>query len=206
MPVSHTAIANRALTKIGAERIEDIDDVDDDTKQATVVRSMYDIVRDAELRRHVWSFSKTRVELAAEVAVPEFGYAYQYVLPVDPYCLRVLSINESGPGLDLSDFQDWIDQSPYSIEGRKILTFDSGPLRLRYCARITDASEFDSCFVEVFASRLAYEICEDLTESSAKKDRALQDYDIALTEAVRANALELPPKKIHDDTWLSARL
>jgi hypothetical protein len=54
---SQVDIANRALTKLGAARIISFGD---DNKQARAVESMFDIVRDAELRSHIWSFSVRR--------------------------------------------------------------------------------------------------------------------------------------------------
>jgi hypothetical protein len=68
---SQVDIANRALTKLGAARIISFGD---DNKQARAVSSMFDIVRDAELRSHIWSFSVKRASLPALLSTPDWGF------------------------------------------------------------------------------------------------------------------------------------
>ena len=60
-------IANRALTKLGAERILLLTDP---SKEARVMNAMFDTVMDAELRRHRWKFALKRATLPALVATP----------------------------------------------------------------------------------------------------------------------------------------
>lgn len=205
---SRTELANRALVKIGEKRIIALDD---STKQGALINSMWDIVLDSELRKKKWSFSIKRAQLAADVAVPEFGYGQQFQLPTD--CLRVLSVLNIDVGPDLSDYRGAPNQL-YVIEGRKLLygrpaqgsPSPSTPMPLRYIARIEDTTQWDSCFCEAFACKLAWEICEDLTNSSEKRQRALGEYQLAIREAVRANAIELPPDYVSDDSWVYSRL
>ena len=82
-------IANRALTKLGAERILLLTDP---SKEARVMNAMFDTVMDAELRRHRWKFALKRATLPALVATPEWGYAYAYQLPSD--FLALVQVNE----------------------------------------------------------------------------------------------------------------
>lgn len=77
---SKITICNRALSKLGADRITSLDD---DNKAARAMKSAFDFVRDAELRAHVWNFSVKRAELAALASVPVWGYSYEYALPTD---------------------------------------------------------------------------------------------------------------------------
>lgn len=202
---SQTEIANRAAVKMGEDRIINIDD---NNKVARTLKSMFNIVRDAELRKRRWSFSIKRVQLAADVAAPAFGYGAQYQLPVD--CLRPLTIALYDFGADLSDYHG--GGKPYVIEGRKILygsagaPAPSGALPLRYIASIEDTTLWDACFVEAFACKLAVEACETLAQSSDKRRLAWQEYKDAIAEAVRANAIELPAESIPDDTWIMGRL
>jgi hypothetical protein len=204
---SKIAIANRALTKLGAARITSLED---DQKEAREVSSMFDIVRDAELRARAWSFSMKRVQLAAEVDTPVFGYSFQYPLPSD--CLRIWMVGDyffSGP--ELADYNNG-NTAPYTVEGRKILTNRSdssgvspGPLRLRYLAAIDDTNQWDACFVEAFACRLAAELAEPLTQSTTRRQLAWEEYDQAIQAGRRANAIELPPEYMADDSWVMGR-
>lgn len=194
MAVSNVDIANRALTKLGAGRIMDLDD---NVHAAKTIKSMFAVVRDNELRDHVWSFSKARAQLPALATAPEFGFEYQYQLPSNYIRL-----------LQLADFWTYPNPTPqglYAIEGRAILTNAPAPLRIRYIRQIEDPTQFDASFIEVLACRLAAECCEALTNSNTKKQAAWQEYDEMMRRAIRSNSIELPALAIEDDTWLEAR-
>jgi hypothetical protein len=197
---SDVAIANLALTKLGDLRITALTD---NTKPARELNAIYGMLRDKLQRTFNWRFCVKRASLAEDVATPVFDYSHQYTLPAD--CLRVLQINAYYPAPDLSDLISSGGQE-YVIEGGKILTRSSGSLNLRYLARISDPTKFDSAFDDAFAGLLAYNVCEPLTQSDAKKNAALRDYRMALMDAIRANAIENPPESIADTTWLTVRL
>jgi hypothetical protein len=193
-------IANRALTKIGANRITALAE---NTKEGRTVNSLYEIVLDAELRAHTWKFSIKRASVAVSPGTPVYGFSKQYALPAD--CLRVLSIGEFDPPVDMSDYVG-SDTAPYVIEGGYILTDYASPIKMRYIARQSDPTLFDAGFIEAFACRLAMELAEPLSASDTKLARAAQQYKDAVTTALMANAIEAPPKKISDDAWVLARL
>lgn len=199
---SEVDICNSALTKLGATSITALTDAD---PKATTMNLLYPLVRDAELRRRRWKFSLRRASLPALSEDPAFGFAYQYQLPTNPDCLRVIQVSEYHVGLDLSDYRG-APTEMYSIEGQKILTNFPAPLKIRYIARITDATTYDAAFVESLASRLAYEACERITQSESKKESLLRGYRLSIKEATLANALESAPAHLADDTWVTARL
>lgn len=194
MAVSKVAIANRALTKLGAARIIALDD---DSHASNTLDSMFDMVLEAELRANVWHFAKARAELPALSERPAFGYSHQYQLPTD--YLRVVQV-----GNNLRTPNPSI-KGHYSIEARRILINDAGPLRIRYIRRINDPTLFDALFVEALACRLAAESCEAITQSNTKKQAMWEEYGQALTAARRANAIERPALAMSDDTWLEVR-
>lgn len=197
---SSIEIANRALTKLGAARIISFGD---DNKQARAVQSMFDIVRDSELRAHIWSFAIKRTSLAALSTTPDWGYTYEYQVPSD--LVRILQVNDiyGGPS-----FEDYRNQSvaEYSLEGNKILTDFAAPLKIRYIARIEDTAQWDATFIEAFACRLAMEMAEDLTQSNTKRELAQREYDQALRMAIKSGGLETPPQALPDNTWVLSRL
>jgi hypothetical protein len=194
-------IANRALQKLGAASITSFND------NSTAGRAMnlaYPIVRDAELRRYLWKFAIVRVNLPPVSTAPINGiFSLQYQLPAQ--CLRVLNVGDYSPGADTSDYRNRT-VADYSIEGSLILTNIGAPLSLRYVQQITDPGKFDSAFAETFAARLAWETCEQVTQSGEKRKLAMTEYKQALMEAVRANALEIPPDFLPDNAWMLARI
>lgn len=197
---SQVEIANRALTKIGEARVLSLSD---DLEAARTVNSLWDVVRDAELRARNWNFAISRTSLPALIPVPAWGFDRQFQLPAD--CLRVLQVGEYFPGPSLSDYRS-SSEAMWQIEGRKILTDMPAPLAIRYVARIEDTGQWDALFVEAFACRLAVELCERLTQSGGKKQIAWDEYREAIRLAVRSDAIESPPEPLPDDSWMLSRL
>lgn len=197
---SQVEIANRALTKVGEARILALTD---DVEAARTITSVWGVLRDAELRVRNWNFSITRSSLPALLAAPEFGYEYQYQLPAN--CIRVVQVDEYFPPPSLSDYRG-SSEAIWQIEGGKILTDLTAPLKVRYIARIEDTGLWDALFTEVFACRLAVEICERLTQSGGKRELAWKEYEAAVRDAVRSDAVENPPEPLPDDAWLLSRL
>jgi hypothetical protein len=197
---SDVAIVNRALTKIGEARILSLAD---DAEAARSASSLFDIVRDAELRTRKWKFSIKRTTLPALLSTPSWGYAYEYQLPSD--CLRIIQVNDIFSGPDLSDYRN-SEAAEWRIEGRKILTDIVAPLKVRYVRREDDTGQWDAAFTEAFACRLAAELCERLTQSNSKRELAWEEYKLAVRMAVQANAIESAPEPIPDTEWVLARL
>lgn len=195
-----TYLANRALIKLGASRILDLDD---DDPKAIALKESFTAVRDAELRRRRWRFALSRHLLPALVQAPAFGFARAFQLPAG--CLRVIQIGQYDLGPNLADYRA-APMELWSIEGRQILTNLGAPLPVRTIQQITDTTLWDSAFSEAFAARLAYECCEPITQSDSKKQLAWADYQQSIREAARANAFEASPQEPTDDTWVMGRI
>lgn len=172
--------------KLGASRIVSLDDVG--SPDAARCKAVYAIQRDAELRKHPWSFAVKRAQLPAVADEPLFGPTKAYELPSD--YIRLI------PPYDRRGWQ---------IEGRKVLTDDPAPLEIRYIARILDTSLFDALFIESLASRLAVVLCEPITQSNSKVEAKKQEYKDAIADARRANAFEKDSDDPPEDDWLLAR-
>lgn len=197
---SVTEIANRALSKLGATRILQFTDA---TKEAREISANYNLIRDAELRRYRWKFAIRRVSLPALVDAPLFNYAYQYPIPSD--YLGLVQVNDFYIRSGTKDKGPWsIEQSSDGTQ-RVILTDLSAPLNVRYQARIENPALYDPLFIEMFACKLAFELCEAITQSNTKKEAASKEYDFALKEAVRCDAIEAPPDELPWGSWLDSR-
>src|SRR3990172_2291631 len=148
---SDVEIVNQALTYLGDDLITALTD---DSTRARAASVLFGPTRDAVLRSHPWNCAVTRQSLPALAAAPDFGWDYQFTLPTNPYCLRVLAIN---------DDEDWADPGDtHKIEGRRVLSNDA-TCNLRYIGRITDPNEYDALLYQAFAARLAAALCYALT-------------------------------------------
>ena len=87
---SEVDICNSALNQLGASQIISRTE---NSKAARVVNQRYDFVRDKVIRCHPWNACVRRASLGQETDTPTYKYAYQYALPTDPYCLRVINIS-----------------------------------------------------------------------------------------------------------------
>lgn len=190
---SRVEIANRALTKLGASRILALTD---NTEQARVMNSMFDLVLDAELRRHRWKFAIKRDSLPALADPPAWGYQFAYRLPAE--FLALIQVNDF--------YVRGLKQvRPWSVEAGQILTDFQAPLKVRYIYRVDNINALDPLFVEVFACKLAYEACEALTQSGGKKQSAAEEYRFAVSEAVRQDAIENPADELPWGSWFDSR-
>ena len=133
---SEVEIVSMSLNSIGAESITSFDD---GSKRANLCRDFYPNIRDAVLRAYPWNCATERMELGLEAAGPEYEYAYKFQLPTDPYCLRVLEVE---------------DDYDYRIEGRYLLS-DNSTIKIKFIKRITDSGLFDSLLMEAIVARLA---------------------------------------------------
>lgn len=185
MSVSKVSVCNSALIKVGAERISSITQ---DTKRAILLNAIYDQVRDAVLRAHRWNFALKRTTLTPTSDTPEWGYDYEYDVPND--CLRVLDVDP--------------DDIEFVVEGGKIRT-DESSLDVLYVQRQDDESEWDPCFAEAVACRLACEIAYNLTQSATLVAQCEQKYKAVLAEARSMDGAEGVLKILEADDWTLSR-
>lgn len=178
-------ICNRALTKVGDDRITSLTD---GTKAASVCNHAYEFVRDSVLRSSVWNCTVTRATLAPLSSTPDHTYKYEYQLPSE--CLKIVEVDTT---------YDWV------VEGRKILTDEGTTLKIRYQQRVTDPNQYDSALFELIATTLAYEICETLTQSNTKKQIIGKDLERLTTMAKMHDAQEGSPSRLKQDSWIDAR-
>jgi hypothetical protein len=145
-----------------------------------------------------------RAELAQETQTPAFGYSYQYALPTDPYCLRVLEFSNGSLSYPQDNMFSNRGGPVFVIEGRKLLT-DEGTARIKYVARVTDPQEYDASLVEALAARLAMEIAYAVTGSTTVVQLVTALYDEKLREARFVDATEGAPQKLEASDFIESR-
>lgn len=193
-------ICNQALIKVGAQRIVSLND---GTKQATLLNTIFDAKRDAELASHPWTFAIKRATLPPSTTAPTFGWGYAYPLPAD--CLSLVEVGDNFTFYDGSVGADPESGGPlFAVEGGAILTDQGTSLDVRYIYRVTNTGLMPALFCEALACRLAAELCESLTQNLAKREAAWGERKQAIREAKRVNAIEMPPQRIPPTSWVRA--
>jgi hypothetical protein len=72
-------------------------------------------------------------------------------------------------------------------------------------ADVTNTGDFDTLFVEALASKIASELAEKITQSTSKKQQSDMDYERAIRQAKRVNAIEKRADEPPEDDWVLAR-
>lgn len=188
MATSNVAIANGALQRLGAKRIESLAQ---DHPNARSMNAAFEKTIRQEIRRYGWNFAIHRESVAADGDDAAWGNWNRYSLPND--YIRLLRDDESGMTVD------------WRIEGLYILSRDASPLQFRYLRYIDDPNYYDSLFIEAVECKLAFVTCEEITGSTSKKESLKADYDLVIAEAKRSNAFEKEAQEFPEDEWLAAR-
>ena len=191
-------ICNEAMDLLGAATITSLTE---NSKEARLCNRRFETVRDAVLRSHPWNTAISRAEIAKDSAAPAFGFSYQYALPTDPYCLRVLSFWNSNVDSEIAAYDS---QVMYKIEGRKILS-DEGTCKITYIGRITDTEQYDAMLSNTIAHRLAAETAYAITGSTTVAQQMQALYEQRLREARSMDAMEGYPDKIIADDFVNIR-
>jgi hypothetical protein len=174
-------IASAALLLIGDRPITSFNE---STDRALACKTFYNDTRDETLRSHRWNFAKRRTTLAPLSETPTFGWTYKYALPTDPYCLRVLQ---------LEDIED-----EFTVEGRYMYA-EVSSANIIYIARITDSQTFDALFTTALQYRLAHKLARVLTSKAGLSTEMYQLFKLSLQEARGISAQEGTPETISCD-------
>jgi len=182
-------LANIALRKIGANAISSFGENSD---EARVLSDVYDTVRDEVLAEHPWSFAMKRVALTLSADVPAYttdGLTVVYVKPSDMVRVFYTSV-----------------PCQIVVEENRILS-DTRLLGVKYVYRNDNPATYYAQFITAFATRLAAEICFNLTESVKKAADLMAEYEkIRLPRAIQSDSQQGSPQEARADEWDIARL
>lgn len=189
---TEVSICSNALRRLGDDPITSLTD---DTERARLCNSFYVPSRDLVLRSHPWNFAVTRATLAQLSDTPAYEYSYQYALPADPYCLRVLEMQ----------YKDYVFKiEHYASQGRVLLTNES-TAKILYIARVTDTALFDSMFVDVLTAKLAVDLAYPVTNSVKLQDQMQKLFQQKLSEARSVDGQEGFIDDLVSDTFTDFR-
>ena len=189
---TEVSICSNALRRLGDDPITSLTD---DTERARLCNAFYIPSRDQVLRSHPWNFAITRATLAKLSDTPAYEYSYQYALPNDPYCLRVLEM----------EYKDYIFKiEHYASQGRVLLTNES-TAKILYIAKVTDTAQFDSMFVDVLTAKLAVDLAYPVTNSVKLQDQMQKLFQQKLSEARSVDGQEGFIDDLVSDTFTDFR-
>jgi hypothetical protein len=192
-------ICNEAMDLLGADTITSLTE---NSKEARLCNRRFDTVRDTVLRSHNWNCAISRAALAQDATAPSFGFTYQYTLPTNPFCLRVISFWNAEVNNEVAAYNS---NKMFKIEGRKVLSNESS-CSIIYVARVTDTETLDSLCSSVIAHRLASETAYAITGSNSVAQATFQLYQQRLNEARGMDAVEGYPERIEADEFVDVRL
>ena len=182
-------IWNLALSHVGSDRVTD---PEEPGETAGSLRAVWPIVRDSVLVAHPWNAAMRRAILGVVAEPPAWGYARQFTLPTNPYCLRVWRLERS--------------DEAWTVEGRKLLTDAAAPLRIRYIARIEDPQEYGAGLVYALAARLAHAVAYRRTRSRQKESDMWELWKSIMSNSKSIDGQEGSPPPIEADELLAARI
>ena len=185
MAFSKISLINDALTHLGADRITSLGD---GTTEAAIMAQIYDSAADAVMRAFPWNCLINRTQLVASTTTPAFQYDYQYPLPTDPFCIRVLEMEET-----TSDDQ-------WKVEGRNVLT-DASTCKIRYVGRPADVGDIDGLLASAISARLAADASYALIQSGQAQQQMWALYMAKLDEARTVDNVESSR-----DFWVNTKL
>lgn len=199
---SRLGIANKALYKIGAQRLASLDD--SNNPNAIFINDIYNQCLIEVLEEHVWSFAIQTVpltQLTLSVALPDMGdgVSTAYGLPSDfisPYLF-------SAP----CTIRKEMIKSPYVPAPILALLSDNNNLKaMKYVFENNDPTTYTAKFYEALACKLAHELCFKISEAAQFAVAIKAEYDKALLSAIASDSNSSTPDQAAADEWFIARL
>jgi len=144
---SWSQICNRALGRLGAESITNLDE---GTMNSEFCLRFLPEAIEHILGQWDFKFARRRVQLALNAERPLFGWEYQFTLPAD--LIRIVEVVGQS------------ELDPYQIENGMILA-NSDAIQLIYIARPDDPNQLPQSIRKAISTHLAYLLSTPLTSN-----------------------------------------
>ena len=193
-------IVNIALGLIGANLITSLQD---DSDEARLVNTHYDVARDATLEAHPWTFALKRFEPNADADAPLFGWANAFIVPSE--IVRVVSCDRIGPvpsGRGQNTYSP--EQIDWQLERRRIMTNEAKVYAVGV-ERISNEGDYTNLFVHAFSAKLAMLISLPLTQSSKIFESMAILYENFMAEAKSRDGIQGRTRRIRQQSLDRAR-
>lgn len=187
MSVSKTSLCNLALSRVGEQTIQSLDE---ESKNAQMCNLIYDEVLEQVLREYIWKCAMFRKTLIEDATTPAFGWSHQYILPNDPKCLFVVRMEDP--------------KSVFTVENNRLLTEES-VAKILYVGFLDDPSAMTPLFRKVFYLSMAVEMAYRLVQNNTILNGLTELLEQAWREARSRDSQEGTPMATDESSWISAR-
>ena len=151
--VSETSICNQALTWLGQDPVNSIND---GSTTAEWMRNNYPFLRDAVLEERMWTFATARAKSITE-DMDEWGTMYTHPIPLNWQSVYRVYSSVDGYGNGVSD-RTW------RMEGGNVLSTNQ-TVYLWGIQQVTDTNKSSMLFIQALAARIAADACIPMTEN-----------------------------------------
>lgn len=195
MAITKLAIINGALLKVGALRLDALNEAN---TKARVAADAYDLTVEGTFDLpYEWKFARARAQLTQLPTPPDFGFAYQYGLPTG--CRRILSMVDTA-GDDVR-YKWRREVVVVSGQDTPVLLTDGDTCRIRYIRLIANPAFWPGWFRELVILKLAREMTEPVVGDKVKYNMLVTEYRMALEDARAANAAEDDDVDANGRSW-----
>lgn len=187
--ISKILVCNRALYKVGSERITSFTD---GSKAAGIFSEIYDELRDEVNEAGQWKFSRAEATLNQLSVNPSSSFDYAFQLPADCLKVRATSIDPS---------QEW------TLSGDRVLLANDNAVDVVYTKQVTDEGQFSKHAIEALVCRLGMDIAFPLTGKTDLIEVMAKEFERALSLGRTFDSQSGgKPKNMRPSTWTRARL
>lgn len=183
--ITPVLICNMALVKLGADPISSLSQ---DTKNARLCNSVFEILRNKVLEDHTWSFATKTATLASIVGTPLMDWTYQFQLPSD--LLKIIR-----PESWKQDFA--------TLDG--YLHANDDPIIIKYIYENTNSGTWSYSFATALSWRIAAEIAYNITKSNTVATTMMAGYDMDIKAARYNDAHNKSPEGPVTDSYIDVR-
>lgn len=192
---SQVEICNLALVICGADTIIDLDE---QSAGARVCKSVWNSSYRHVLCEHPWRKAMERKAMTRESTDPIAGYAYRYILPTSPVCLKVIDVTYVG-GSSVGD---------YHLFGKYIECNVDNAYETLYCEYIKlveDVTDLDPHTADALSHYIAYRIAPKVSRKSSSQKWLLEQY-AAFLELAKEKDVQVGKQGFDfSSTWTSGR-
>lgn len=176
-------ICNAALLQIAANTIENLSE---NTREATVCNAIYSINFDSALRDVDWSFARKGPVVLTQLSETSDEFDYVYSLPADCIEFREIYNVAKANDTDLIPFKRAVSQSGDT----QIILTDEYQAKGIYTKRIENESVLDPLFVSAFTLRLASSLSYPIQRDESLKNSLFKEYLYQIETARRRSKSE----------------
>lgn len=154
--------------------------------RTNILNNYYEVARDTVLEAHDWGFASSYQELSEPYSAQDNEFVinpnFEFAFKLPNNCISPRAIMSSFDRKE-KEFKPITNSS-----GEKLILTKINPCLLRYTRRVDNEALFTAPFVSALGFYLAYLTAQGITGSGNKKNTNLQDYHIAIRNAIVTDA------------------